>query len=63
MGRIAHRIVACLDQMVNGHARLYQKGHALRSYNVEMRKHTLRGRLFAATVGKKLNNRLAVFRW
>ena len=33
------------------------------SYNVEMRKHTLRGRLFAATVGKNLNNRLAVFRW
>lgn len=33
------------------------------SYNVEMRKHTLRGRLFAATVGKKLSNRLAVFCW
>ena len=33
------------------------------SYNVEMRRHTLRGRLFAATVGKNLNNRLAVFRW
>ena len=34
-----------------------------RSYDVEMRKHTLRGRLFAATVGKKVNNRLAVFCW
>ena len=33
------------------------------SYNVEMRKHTLRGRLFAATVGKKVNNRLALFAW
>ena len=34
-----------------------------RSYNEEMRKHTLRGRLFATTVGKKVNNRIAVFRW
>ena len=34
-----------------------------RSYNVEMRKHTLRGRLFAATVGKNVNNRIAVFAW
>jgi len=33
------------------------------SYNVEMRKHTLRGKLFAATVGKNANNRLAVFAW
>ncbi|MBQ9041397.1 MAG: methyltransferase domain-containing protein [Eggerthellaceae bacterium] len=33
------------------------------SYNVEMRKHTLRGRLFAATVGKNVNNRLAIFAW
>ena len=34
-----------------------------RSYNEEMCKHTLRGRLFATTVGRKINNRLAVFRW
>lgn len=34
-----------------------------RSYNVEMRKHTLRGRLFAATVGRHVNNRLAMFAW
>ena len=33
------------------------------SYNVEMRKHTLRGKLFAATFGKKVNNRLALFAW
>ena len=33
------------------------------SYNEEMRKHTLRGKLFAATVGKNLNNRIALFRW
>lgn len=33
------------------------------SYNVEMRKHTLRGKLFAATVGKNVNNRLAIFAW
>ena len=34
-----------------------------RSYNEEMRKHTLRGKLFAATVGRSLNNRIAVFGW
>ena len=34
-----------------------------RSYNVEMRKHTVRGKLFAATVGRNLNDRLAVFCW
>lgn len=34
-----------------------------RSYNEEMRKHTLRGRLFATTVGRKINNRIAAFRW
>ena len=34
-----------------------------RSYNQEMRKHTLRGRLFADTIGRNLNNRLAVFAW
>lgn len=33
------------------------------SYNVEMRKHTMRGRVFAATVGKNINNRLAIFCW
>ncbi len=33
------------------------------SYNEEMRKHTLRGKLFAATLGKNVNNRLAVFAW
>ena len=33
------------------------------SYNVEMRKHTLRGKLFAATLGKNVNNRLAIFSW
>lgn len=33
------------------------------SYNVEMRRHTLRGKLFAATLGKNLNNRLAIFSW
>ncbi len=33
------------------------------SYNEEMRKHTLRGRLFAATLGKNVNNRIAVFSW
>ena len=33
------------------------------SYNEEMRKHTLRGRLFAATVGRKINNRIAAFSW
>ena len=34
-----------------------------RSYNEEMRKWTLRGKLFAATLGKNLNNRLAIFSW
>jgi O-methyltransferase involved in polyketide biosynthesis len=33
------------------------------SFNAEMSKYTLRGKLFAATVGKNLNNRLAVFSW
>ena len=33
------------------------------SYNEEMRKHTLRGKLFAATLGRNVNNRIAVFRW
>ena len=33
------------------------------SYNVEMRKHTLRGRLFASTLGRNVNNRLALFCW
>ena len=33
------------------------------SYNVGMRKHTLRGKLFAATVGKNVNNRIAGFCW
>lgn len=33
------------------------------SYNEEMRKWTLRGKLFAATIGKNVNNRLAVFHW
>ena len=32
------------------------------SYNEEMKKHTLRGKLFAV-IGKNLNNRLAVFKW
>lgn len=36
---------------------------AERSYNEEMRKHTLRGRLFAATVGRRVNNRIALFAW
>ncbi|MDO4400184.1 MAG: class I SAM-dependent methyltransferase [Coriobacteriia bacterium] len=34
-----------------------------RSYNEEMRKHTMRGKLFAATIGRNLNNRLALFAW
>ncbi len=34
-----------------------------RSYSEEMRKHTLRGKLFAATIGKKHNNRIALFQW
>ena len=33
------------------------------SYNEEMKKYTIRGKLFAATVGKNINNRLAVFKW
>ncbi|SDA25994.1 O-Methyltransferase involved in polyketide biosynthesis [Ruminococcus sp. YE71] len=33
-----------------------------RSYNEEMKKYSVRGRLFAI-VGKNMNNRLAVFRW
>ena len=32
------------------------------SYNEEMKKYTVRGRLFAL-IGKNINNRLAVFRW
>lgn len=32
------------------------------SYNEEMKKYTIRGKLFAI-IGKNLNNRLAVFRW
>ncbi len=32
------------------------------SYNDEMKKYTIRGKLFAI-IGKKLNNRLAVFQW
>lgn len=33
-----------------------------RSYNEEMKKYSLRGKLFAV-IGKNINNRLAVFRW
>ena len=33
------------------------------SYNEEMKKYTIRGKLFAATIGKNVNNRLAVFKW
>ena len=33
------------------------------SYNEEMRKYTFLAKVFAATVGKKNNNRLAVFSW
>lgn len=33
-----------------------------RSYNEEMKKYSLRGKLFAI-VGKNMNNRLAVFKW
>ena len=33
-----------------------------RSYNEEMKKHSIRGKLFAL-IGKNLNNRLAVYRW
>lgn len=32
------------------------------SYNEEMKKYTIRGKIFAL-IGKKLNNRLAVFKW
>ncbi len=32
------------------------------SYNAEMKKYSIRGKLFAL-IGKNLNNRLAVFRW
>ena len=32
------------------------------SYNDEMKKYTIRGKLFAI-IGKKINNRLAVFSW
>ena len=32
------------------------------SYNEEMKKYTIRGKLFAI-IGKKINNRLAVYRW
>ena len=32
------------------------------SYNEEMKKYTIRGKLFAI-IGKNLNNRLAVFKW
>ena len=32
------------------------------SYNEEMKKYTIRGRLFAI-IGKNMNNRLAVFKW
>lgn len=33
-----------------------------RSYNEEMKKYSIRGKLFAI-IGKNINNRLAVFRW
>ena len=33
-----------------------------KSYNEEMKKYIIRGRLFAL-IGKNINNRLAVFRW
>ena len=33
-----------------------------RSYNEEMKKYSIRGKLFAI-VGKNINNRLAVFSW
>ena len=32
------------------------------SYNEEMRKFTVRGKLFAL-IGKNINNRLAVYQW
>ena len=33
-----------------------------RSYNEEMKKYSIRGKLFAI-IGKNINNRLAVFKW
>ena len=33
-----------------------------RSYNEEMKKYSVRGKLFAI-IGKNMNNRLAVFKW
>lgn len=33
-----------------------------KSYNDEMKKYTLRGKIFAV-IGKNINNRLAVFSW
>lgn len=33
-----------------------------RNYNEEMKKYSIRGKLFAI-VGKNINNRLAVFKW
>jgi O-methyltransferase involved in polyketide biosynthesis len=33
-----------------------------RSYNEEMKKYSIRGKLFAI-VGKNINNRMAVFKW
>ncbi len=33
-----------------------------RSYNEEMKKYSIRGKLFAI-IGKNMNNRLAVFKW
>ena len=33
-----------------------------RSYNEEMKKYTIRGKLFAL-IAKNINNRLAVFKW
>ena len=32
------------------------------SYNEEMKKHTIRGKLFAI-IGRNLNNRLAIYKW
>ena len=33
-----------------------------RSYNEEMKKYSIRGKLFAI-IGKNINNRLAVYKW
>ena len=33
-----------------------------KSYNEEMKKYSIRGKLFAI-VGRNINNRLAVFKW